>query len=212
MYELIILALLVRLPLHGYLISKITNDILGPYAKLSNGRLYPLLAQLADAGLLSVAEDSTHTGGGRHPRQYAITEAGRQRLHALLMDTSSNLGDYSRIFWYKTPHLYLLTREEQMRIVDHYITYCQTNIFHYLNEIEDLPAHKQHLTQPTDAYLASVVFVLEHVLRRWRLELESVQQWRARFLASDEASPEHPTESQVNRDTRTIPSEENHAS
>ena len=46
MYELIILALLRYHHFHGYLIAKIINDIVGPYAKISNGRLYPLLAKL----------------------------------------------------------------------------------------------------------------------------------------------------------------------
>ena len=58
MYEMIILALLARWPLHGYLIAKITNDVLGPYARLSNGRLYPLLAKLEAAGLIVAAVDA----------------------------------------------------------------------------------------------------------------------------------------------------------
>ena len=39
MYELIILSLLARWPLHGYLIAKIANDITGPYTRISSGRL-----------------------------------------------------------------------------------------------------------------------------------------------------------------------------
>jgi DNA-binding PadR family transcriptional regulator len=49
MYELIILALLMRFPLNRYQLAKIVNEKLGPYAKLSNGTLYPLLAKLAIA-------------------------------------------------------------------------------------------------------------------------------------------------------------------
>lgn len=90
MYEMIILALLARWPLHGYLIAKITNDILGPYARLSSGRLYPLLAKLEAAGLIVVADDAASTSDGRRQRRYAITDAGRQRVHELLMDTTSN--------------------------------------------------------------------------------------------------------------------------
>lgn len=40
MYELIILSLLMREPLHGYLIAKIINDMIGPIAKVSHGWLY----------------------------------------------------------------------------------------------------------------------------------------------------------------------------
>jgi hypothetical protein len=39
MYELVILAQLMAYPAHGYLIAKIIND----NARLSSGRLYPLL-------------------------------------------------------------------------------------------------------------------------------------------------------------------------
>ena len=43
MYELIILSLLMREPIHGYRISKIISDIIGPIAKVSHGWLYPCL-------------------------------------------------------------------------------------------------------------------------------------------------------------------------
>lgn len=52
MYELIILSLLMREPIHGYLISKIINDIIGPLAKVSHGWLYPRLAKLEQEGLI----------------------------------------------------------------------------------------------------------------------------------------------------------------
>ncbi len=51
MYELIVLSLLMRFPLHGYLIAQIANDTIGPWAKLSNGTLYPLLTKFRAPGL-----------------------------------------------------------------------------------------------------------------------------------------------------------------
>lgn len=188
MYELIIIGLLSGWPLHGYRIAKITNDILGPYAKLSNGRLYPLLAQLATSGLIAVSEEVEKPTSGRRVHTYTITEQGRQRLHSLMMDTTSNLGDYSRMFWYKVPVMYLLTREEQMHLVDHYINYCQTHIFHFIAEIEDMRAHPQQFKQAPDERYTSTIFVQEHVLRRWRLELESAQHLRARIVADTEGA------------------------
>ena len=38
MYELIILSLLMRFPLHGYLIAQIANDMIGPWAGSATGR------------------------------------------------------------------------------------------------------------------------------------------------------------------------------
>lgn len=186
MYELIILTLLARWPLHGYLIAKITNDILGPYARLSSGRLYPLLAKLEAAGLIVVADDAASTSDGRRQRRYAITDAGRQRVHELLMDTTSNLGDYQRIFWFKVPNLDLLTLEERLYLLDHYITYCQSHIFHYTAEIADMPAHHEHFREQAK-YRQAVIEVLEHTLRRWRLDLEDALQWRARVVAAARA-------------------------
>ena len=55
MYELIILSLLMREPIHGYLISKIINDIIGPIAKVSHGWLYPRLAKLEQEGLIAAS-------------------------------------------------------------------------------------------------------------------------------------------------------------
>ena len=185
MYEMIILALLARWPLHGYLIAKITNDILGPYARLSSGRLYPLLAKLETAGLIVVADDAAPASDGRRQRRYAITDAGRQRVHELLMDTTSSLGDYQRIFWFKVPNLDLLTLEERLYLFDHYITYCQSHIFHYTAEIADMPAHHEHFREQTK-YRQAVIEVLEHTLRRWRLDLEDALQWRARVVAAEQ--------------------------
>ena len=48
MYEFIILAQLMNGPAHGYLIAKIINDMIGPFARISYGRLYPLLAKLEE--------------------------------------------------------------------------------------------------------------------------------------------------------------------
>ena len=192
MYELIILALLARWPLHGYLIAKITNDILGPYAHLSNGRLYPLLSKLEVAGLIALADDTPSTLGGRRLRRYAITDAGRRRVHHLLMDTTSNQCDYQRIFWYKLPCLDLLTLDERLYLLDHYITYCQSHIFHYTAEITDLTTHHEHFEQSPAAYREAVMETLEHTLRRWRLELEAALQWRTRVVAQAEHPPDAP--------------------
>lgn len=39
MYELLILGYMTRMPFHGYLMTKIINDMIGPFAKFSNGRV-----------------------------------------------------------------------------------------------------------------------------------------------------------------------------
>src|SRR5579859_5268808 len=102
MYELIVLSLLMRGPLHGYLIVKITNDMIGPWAKVSSGTLYPLLTRMEQAGLIAVIQaESQSVAGERQTRTFLITEEGRKRFHQVMMDMSSNPGDYQRFFRYK---------------------------------------------------------------------------------------------------------------
>src|SRR5690349_19473310 len=135
MYELIILSLLMRFPMHGYLIAKITNDTIGPWARVSNGTLYPLLSRLEQTGLLTRAEDETDTvQTERTTRTFMITEEGRKRFYKLMLDTSSNIGDYQRHFHQKVSSLDLLPYRERLHLLNHYINYCQTCILHIKTE------------------------------------------------------------------------------
>src|SRR5260370_41725657 len=61
-YELIILGTLMGGPFHGYLIVKIMQNVLGPYGKLSKGRLYPLLQQLEEGGVIVAVAVSEKLG------------------------------------------------------------------------------------------------------------------------------------------------------
>src|SRR5437588_2856189 len=125
MYELIILSHLMRYPAHGYLIAKIINDMIGPYARISNGRLYPLLSKMQAAGLIAVdTEAAAEQQGDRQLRTYKITEAGRRRFHELMMDTTSNPGEYQKLFSHKASAFEFLKPVERLRLIDHYINYC----------------------------------------------------------------------------------------
>jgi len=196
MYELIVLSFLARWTMHGYKIAKIINDMIGPYARLSNGRLYPLLTTLEKDGLIAltdVATDATDATdatarGGRRQRAYSITVAGRRRFHELMMDTTSNQGEYARIFWYKIPCLYLLELHERLYLLDHYITYCQTHIFHVQAEMEDLRRHAAQYWVGLPEQGEATLYAMEQVLQRWRLELESVMKWRTHVVALAEGT------------------------
>lgn len=189
MYELIILSLLARWPLHGYLIAKIANDMTGPYTRISSGRLYPLLAKMEAQGLIIASDDEPEHGPRRRQRRYALTEAGRERFHELMMDTTSNPGDYQRIFWYKVPLLDQLDLSERLFLLDHYATYCQTHIFHFMAEIADMRANHEAYYRAPEISLEAVLFVMDHVLAHWRQELASAQAWRARVVADAENLP-----------------------
>jgi len=181
MYEFIILSLLMRAPGHGYLIAHIINDIIGPYARMSNGRLYPLLARLEESGLIEVDEEAAREQHGeRTSRSYRITEAGRKRFHTLMMDITSNPGEYQRIFLQKVPMFHFLNVSERLYLLDHYVNYCQAHVLHLTAEGEDLARGNYHHYRGDEWGLQATLDVMKHMADQWRLEVTWAQRLRAR--------------------------------
>ncbi len=184
MYELIILSLLMQGPTHGYLIAKIINDLIGPVARVSHGWLYPRLAKLEQEGLIAASvEAHKEQQGERQLRAYEITEAGRKRFHQLMMDTTSNPGEYAKFFWQKVCYLEYLHPAERLHLIDHYINYCQMHILH-------LKAQAKNLVEGEMQYHAMDISQLEatlHVLRRstsqWQVDLEYATSLREKEMA-----------------------------
>ncbi|MDQ6662417.1 MAG: helix-turn-helix transcriptional regulator [Chloroflexota bacterium] len=184
MYELIILSLLMRWPAHGYLIAKIINDMIGPYAKMSNGRLYPLLAKLEHDGLIvaMINEDGPHIHKGeRQLRSYSITEEGRKRFHQLMLDTTSNPGDYQRIFHQKVPAFRFLQSAERLYLIEHYINYCQAHISHLHTESNDFELNAPQWWQPNEMH--ATLHLMKHTIDQWQLEIDWVKELREQEIA-----------------------------
>ncbi len=195
MYELIVLSLLMRVSMHGYLIARIVNDIIGPYARLSNGRLYPLLAKLEESGLIEVDEAVTKEQHSERPsRSYRITEVGRKRFHTLMMDTTSNLGEYQRLFLQKVEMFHFLKPSERLYLIDHYINYCQAHVLHLTAEREDLAEGHYHHFEGDEDVLPATLDVMRHMAEQWKLETswalrlrkrEQLRQYRSDHLNKD---------------------------
>lgn len=200
MYELIILSLLVRFPAHGYLIAHIINDMIGPYARISNGRLYPLLAKLEESRLIEAHEEADlGQRGERTSRQYRITDEGRRRFHTLMMDTTSNPGEYQRLFLQKATVLHLLKPLERLYLIDHYINYCQAHVLHLTAEREELaqsnyPGHGSSLPATLD--------VMKHMMDQWRQEVEWALRLRAEEVARQEGENQAETQRQSQLEQR----------
>ncbi|HET8911610.1 MAG TPA: PadR family transcriptional regulator [Ktedonobacteraceae bacterium] len=167
MYELLILASLMYGPWHGYLIARIAHKMIGPWAKISPGTLYPLLARLEQNGLIETLPLGEGLHAQRQVHRYAITSAGRHRFHTLMMDTSSNVGDYPRIFHLKVVHLHLLLPTERLYLIDHYINYCERTIFHRRPKGGATP---QKVYASADFFTA-LEDVLHHLIRQEQEEL-----------------------------------------
>lgn len=192
MYELLILSQLMRGPAHGYLIAKIINDTIGPYARLSYGRLYPLLAKLEQEGLIEVDNDGqggpvSHQKDNKQ-RIYRITEAGHLRFHFLMSDTSANPGDYPRLFAHKVTAFSFIAPYERLRLIDHYITYCQAHVFHMQAESIDLVRMFAEMeeTRPSahgipaldEESLEYIVKVMQHTIDHWEHEIAWAKELR----------------------------------
>ena len=95
-YELFVLGELITGPHHGYRLYEIIQRILGPFQRLSWGTLYPLIRRLEQQGFLvsEVGQHPAHVSEGRGPQRkvYRITERGRERFFALMLDP----GEYGR--------------------------------------------------------------------------------------------------------------------
>jgi DNA-binding PadR family transcriptional regulator len=176
-----ILSLLIRFggPATGYKLASIVNDIIGPFAKISNGRLYPLLAKLEEQRYIESDEktDKVPTNE-RHARAYLITKTGRKRFHDLMMDTSSSPGEYQRLFQIKAAVLPLLTPAERQFLLDHYQNYCQAHVLHLITERDDLAAHAPEHKVWTPVTLDATLDSMRHLEDQWRLELTWIQRLR----------------------------------
>jgi DNA-binding PadR family transcriptional regulator len=166
MYELIILTQLMRGPRHGYVIAKVINDIIGPYAKISNGRLYPLLAKLEETNLI-VASDEGEPGE-RSVRTYKITASGIERFKAMMMDTQSNPGEYQKIFTLKVSAFSFISASERIYLIEHFLNYCQSHVLHLRAELNDLIQNKRL----DDGNLERIQELMSHRIKHWQLDFD----------------------------------------
>jgi DNA-binding PadR family transcriptional regulator len=176
MYELVALSLLMRRPVTGYLIAGVIDDVVGPIAKASHGRIYPLLTKLTDDGLVEVV-DQAETVGGRVSRTFAITDAGRERFRSLMLDTRSSPKDYREVFAFKASALDLIERGDRVVLLDHYIDFARAHVRHLVGQAEDLARSDSYGSGPEHGRRLSAVFA--HLKSGWEAELRWVEGLRA---------------------------------
>ncbi len=187
-YELLILARLMYGPQHGYLIAKVASDMIGPWAKVSPGTLYPVLAKLVQAGF--IGEIGSQAASRRDPRAYAITAAGQAHFRELMLDTASNPGDYQRRFHLKVPSFEFVTAEERGQLLDHYTEYCRTAIHHLEKESRLLVEYGPDSGAISAAGIAAAVSMMAHQTAQWQSELTWIE--RLRGLSFTPEPPERP--------------------
>jgi len=184
MYELLVLALLMHWPLYAYLIADIANHILGPWERISRGTLSSLLTKLEQAGLI-VPADPTQVpfSTDRPSRMFALTPAGRERFYQLMMDTTSNQGTYQRLFRIKALHLEYVSPEDQLSLVDHYLSYCQMGLSYQQAEAQDFVTNPIKQQSVSSFYSAVALDLMGLVSQQWQLELAWAKLLRDRIVA-----------------------------
>jgi DNA-binding PadR family transcriptional regulator len=181
MYELLVLGRLARTPMHGYMIAKVIENIIGPNRRMQWGALYPVLSRLEQEGLIR-AEEEDPEADGRARKVYAITDAGRRRLHDLLMDTERHAGEYDSVFCHKVALFSLLSVEERLRLSRHYAVFAQQNLDHLERRCREMCENNL----PSDAR-ADILEVMNHRITYWKDERVWAEGLIARQLTAKEA-------------------------
>jgi DNA-binding PadR family transcriptional regulator len=129
-YELFVLGELMVQPMYGYQLHEVVNKALGPFHQLSWGTLYPLIRRLEQEGLATYQaeykRDFFHRGtcSQAQARQvYSITEAGRQRFFALMLEPGEYCRAYPDLFAIKLTRFGFLTPEQRLLVLQHYRGY-----------------------------------------------------------------------------------------
>ena len=185
MYELLVLALLMHWSLYAYLIAEIANHILGPWERISRGTLSSLLTKLEQAGLIAPADPAQVPFSTDRPsRVFAITPAGRERFYQLMMDTTSNQGTYQRLFRIKALHLEYVSPEDQLSLVDHYLSYCQMGLRYQQAEAQDFVTNPIKHQSVSSFYRMVAQDVMGLISQQWQLELAWANLLRERIIAA----------------------------
>jgi DNA-binding PadR family transcriptional regulator len=185
MYELLVLALLMRWPLHAYFIADITTRIMGPWEKISRGSLSGLLAKLEHSGMIEPGNPALVPFPPTRPaRVFAITAAGKERFFQLMLDTTSNPGNYQRIFRLKALHLEFLPPKDQLFLVDHYLYYCQTAAHYMREEAEDMRGNAMKRDTASAWLVTTALDLMATAAEQWELERAWAQRLRERIIAA----------------------------
>jgi DNA-binding PadR family transcriptional regulator len=183
MYELLVLSLLMHWPLYAYLVAEISNHILGPWERISRGTLSSLLARLEKEGLIALADQSEVPFPTDRPSKvFAITPAGRQRFYQLMMDTTSNQGTYQRLFHIKALHLEYVSSEDQLSLVDHYLSYCQMGLHYLQAEAKNFATNPIKQGSVSSFYSAGALDLMDLARLQWQQELNWTQRLRERIV------------------------------
>ncbi len=177
-----------RWPLHGYLMVKIANAIIGPEENISRGTLSTLLARLHKDGLVTPAGEGTRPfPSNQSTRVYQITPAGKERFYQLMLEMPQHPGAYSRLFHMKALHLDLLPPEQQRVLTGHYLRYCQDILESKVADIADFSDNPEKRAYAANPHLRETAERLMRLkARQWEQEVEWARQLQEAQIVGEE--------------------------
>jgi deazaflavin-dependent oxidoreductase (nitroreductase family) len=147
-YELLVLGELMIQPTYGYKLREQANRILGPLHPLSWGILYPLIRRLEREGLATSTVERRREGfpemeRGQPRRIYSITEAGRQRFLAFMLNDDEYSRDTPELFLTKLTKLHFLSPVQRIKVLQWYHRYISSLEAYYQE-------HRQEVLNSTE--------------------------------------------------------------
>ena len=104
------------------------------------------------------------------------------------MDTTSNQGTYQRLFRIKALNLEYVSPDDQLTLVDHYLSYCQMGLRYQRAEAQDFVTNAIKHQSVSTFYNAVALDLMELVSQQWRLELAWAQRLRERVVSAQASS------------------------
>jgi hypothetical protein len=101
-----------------------------------------------------------------------------------MLDTTSNLGTYHRLFRIKALHLEFLPPGDQLYLLDHYLYYCRTGIQYLRGRAHELASAPAQTRTESERFLTTALDVMEVSAQEWELELGWAQSLRDRLSAA----------------------------
>lgn len=113
--DILILALLMTRPRHGYEIKRQVQGIIGGIVSINNNQLYPALRRFEEAG--AITREVVHTPGKPDKHVYQLTDRGEEILQDLLRDFTPEQARDDVEFQVHVAYFFLLEPEARLAIL-----------------------------------------------------------------------------------------------
>jgi hypothetical protein len=102
-----------------------------------------------------------------------------------MMDTTSYLSEYQRVFLQKVAYFSFLQPEERLHLIEHYLGYCQSLISYGTVRTQELAqSGTKSPIGMTSAQLTDLLTGMQHKIHQWQQELLWAERLREQVKVS----------------------------